>query len=175
MHKFYLKSILNLQFQQFCFVYKRCLVLQCIIKLKISHMKKIVLFAIFALFVSYSFAQKTTLITTAEFKKLVYNYDKNKSWKFEGKLPIIIDFYADWCAPCRKMSPILDELAKEYKGKVLFYKVNVDNEPELSAKYQVSSIPYFMIIPAKGQPTSQVGSMSKDAFKKIIKDVLKVK
>ena len=104
-------------------------------------------------------------MTTDMFKTLVYNYQKNpKEWVFEGDTPCIIDFYADWCRPCKMVAPIMEELAKEYKGKVKFYKVNTDQEPELSRNFNIRSIPALLFVPKKGQPQMSVGMSSKESY-----------
>lgn len=103
-------------------------------------------------------------ITTEQFKKLVFDYTKSKEWKFEGKTPVVIDFYADWCGPCKRMSPILDQLQKDYKGKVVIYKVNIDNERELAGLFGIQSIPSFLMIPLTGKPQMIMGMMDKEKF-----------
>ncbi len=118
---------------------------------------------------------KVIHITTAEFKKQIYNYDVNKDWKFEGNKPCIIDFYADWCGPCKMVSPILEELAKEYDGKITIYKVDTDKESDLAQTFGISSIPTILFVPMQGQPQAAMGALPKDSFKKAISDVLKVK
>ena len=112
-------------------------------------------------------------MTTDMFKKLVYNYQKNpKEWVFEGDNPCIIDFYADWCRPCKMVAPIMEELAGEYKGKVTFYKVNTDNERELSATFNIRSIPAILYVPKGGKPEMSVGLMSKDTYVQKIQSLL---
>ena len=120
-------------------------------------------------------------IDKAQFKAMVMDYEKNpKEWKFAGKLPCVIDFYADWCGPCKTASPILEELAIKYKGKLLIYKVNTDQERELSTVFGISGIPAFLWVPQQGNPimTSGVGKSveeTKEQFEKIIQEQLKVK
>lgn len=111
-------------------------------------------------------------ITKADFLKLVMNYEKNpKEWKFEGEKPCIIDFYADWCGPCRTTSPILEELAVEYKGKIDIYKVNVDKERELAQVFGISGIPAFLYCPIDGKPSMTSGiAKDKEQTKKMFKD-----
>lgn len=114
-------------------------------------------------------------ITKADFLKKVYDFEKNPDeWKYLGSQPAIVDFYADWCGPCRQLSPVLDELAKEYSGKLTIYKVNVDNERELATFFGIRSIPTLLFIPMKGKPQRSLGALSKTELKGIIKDVLKV-
>jgi thioredoxin 1 len=112
-------------------------------------------------------------MNTEMFKKLVYNYQKNpKDWVFEGDKPVIIDFYADWCRPCKMVAPIMDELAKEYKGKVTFYKINTDQEKELSQLFNIRSIPALLYIPKSGQPQMTVGLSSKETYVQQIESLL---
>ena len=85
-------------------------------------------------------------LTKETFQEKVFNYEKNKDWKFEGELPCIIDFYADWCGPCKMVAPILDELSKEYDGKINIYKVDTEAEQELSSVFQIRSIPSMLFI-----------------------------
>ncbi|MDR3796193.1 thioredoxin [Phocaeicola sp.] len=114
-----------------------------------------------------------THLTKAEFLTKVYNYEKNpKEWKYEGKLPAIVDFYATWCGPCKMVAPILEELAGEYKGKIVVYKIDTDKEPELSAAFGIRSIPTLLFIPAEGTPQVSQGAMPKDALKKAIDEFL---
>lgn len=114
-------------------------------------------------------------ITKADFLKKVYDFEKNPDeWKYLGSQPAIVDFYADWCGPCRQLSPVLDELAKEYSGKLTIYKVNVDNERGLATFFGIRSIPTLLFIPMKGKPQRSLGALSKKELKGIIKDVLKV-
>lgn len=118
---------------------------------------------------------KVVHITKADFLKKVYDFEKNPDeWKYLGSQPAIVDFYADWCGPCRQLSPVLDELAKEYSGKLTIYKVNVDNERGLATFFGIRSIPTFLFIPMKGKPQRSLGALSKTELKGIIKDVLKV-
>lgn len=123
---------------------------------------------------SSSSASETVVknITKADFLKLVMNYEKNtKEWKFEGTKPCIIDFYADWCGPCRITSPILEELAAEYKGKIDIYKVNVDKERELSQVFGISGIPAFLYCPLNGKPSMTSGiAKDKEQTKKMFID-----
>jgi thioredoxin 1 len=114
-----------------------------------------------------------TRINTEMFKKLVWDYQKNPSeFVFNGDQPCIIDFYADWCRPCKMVAPIMDELAKEYKGKVRIYKVNTDEEGELSRLFNIRSIPAILYVPKTGKPQMSVGFSGKETYVKTIQDVL---
>ncbi len=108
-----------------------------------------------------------------DFLKKVYNYEKNKdSLIYEGSLPCIIDFYADWCGPCKKVEPILKELAKEYSGKIVIYKINTDKERELVMAFGIKAMPTYLFIPAKGNPQSAMGAMPRESFVKVIDEFL---
>jgi thioredoxin 1 len=113
-------------------------------------------------------------LTNETFKQKVFNYEKNKDWKFEGELPAVIDFYADWCGPCKMVAPVLEELATEYAGKINIYKVDTEQERELSAVFGVQSIPTLLFVPMEGQPAMAKGALPKDSFKQAFSDVLKV-
>ena len=115
-----------------------------------------------------------THLTKEEFTKKVFNYEENKKWKFEGDKPCIIDFYADWCAPCKMVAPIIEELSTEYDGKIDFYKINTEKEPELASAFGIQSIPSILFVPLNEQPQMAVGALPKDAFQNAIKEVLKV-
>ena len=108
---------------------------------------------------------EVVVLTKADFLSKVYNYEKNPSeWVYEGDKPAIIDFYADWCGPCKRVAPILDELAGTYKGKLVVYKINVDNEKELAAAFGIQSIPSLLFIPMKGVPRMSQGALSREQF-----------
>ena len=114
----------------------------------------------------------TVKMTTQDFKEKVFNYDAEKDWKYQGTLPAIIDFYADWCGPCKMVAPVLEELSEEYKDKLVIYKVNTDVEQELSAVFGIQSIPSFLFIGADGEPMMQPGAFPKHVFKKVIEEHL---
>ncbi|MCD4664548.1 MAG: thioredoxin [Bacteroidales bacterium] len=111
-------------------------------------------------------------LTKKTFLEKVFNYEKNKEWKFEGELPCIIDFYADWCQPCKMVAPILEELAEDYKGKINIYKVNTEAEQELAAAFGIRSIPSILFCPKDSQPQMAQGALPKESFKQVIEDVL---
>jgi thioredoxin 1 len=106
------------------------------------------------------------------FKKMVFNYDLNKAWKYEGSKPVIIDFYADWCPPCRQLSPLVEEIAKEYSGRIIVYKVNTDKESELAKNLGISSLPTLLYIPANGKPQVTLGFIPKETIIKTINEIL---
>jgi len=112
-------------------------------------------------------------LTAQSFRTLVWDYQKNpETWIFQGDQPCIIDFYADWCRPCKMVAPIMAELSKEYKGKVRIYKVNTDEQRELASLFRISSIPAVMFIPKSGKPQMTVGAMQKTEYRDMIMKVL---
>jgi len=116
----------------------------------------------------------TIQLTTSAFKELVFNYDTEKEWKYKGQLPAIIDFYADWCGPCKMVAPVLEELSVEYKDRLVIYKVNTEVEMELASVFGIQSIPTFLFIPMENDPAMQPGALPKKAFKQIIEEKLLV-
>jgi thioredoxin 1 len=113
-------------------------------------------------------------LTKEDFLKNIFNYETNKEWKFKGELPCIIDFYADWCGPCKMVEPILEELAEEYQGKLNIYRVDTGAEQQLAAAFGIQSIPSILFVPLNEKPQMAVGALPKEAIKKAIKEVLKV-
>jgi thioredoxin len=119
---------------------------------------------------------KVVHLNAAQFKALVWDYSKNPdNWVFEGDLPVIIDFYADWCRPCKMVAPILDELAMEYKGKIRIYKINTEVEKELATVFNIRSIPAVLFVPKNAKPQMSVGALPKPTFVQAINEVLLVK
>ena len=114
-------------------------------------------------------------LTKETFKQKVFNYEENKDWKFEGDLPAVIDFYADWCGPCKMVAPILEELAEEYGDQLVIYKVDTEVEMELAQVFGIRSIPTFLFIPSEGQPMMQPGAFPKATFKQVIEQELLAK
>ena len=113
-------------------------------------------------------------LSKTSFIEKVFDFENEKQWKYRGELPAIIDFYADWCGPCKMVSPVLDALALEYAGKLNVYKIDTDKEQELSSAFGIQSIPSLLFIPKEGQPQMAQGALPKPTLKKAIKDVLKV-
>ncbi|MDC7223240.1 MAG: thioredoxin [Spirochaetales bacterium] len=113
-------------------------------------------------------------LTKQAFLDKVFDYEKDKEWNFKGERPAIIDFYADWCGPCKMVAPIVDELSEEYAGKVDVYKINTEQEQELAGAFGIASIPSILFIPKDGQPQMAQGALPKDTFLTAMKDVLNV-
>lgn len=111
-------------------------------------------------------------LTKEAFLEKVFNYEKNKDWKFEGDLPCLIDFYADWCGPCKMVHPILVELSKEYEGKIRIYQIDTEAEQELAAAFGIRSIPSLLFCPSEGQPQMAQGALPKASLKKAIEEIL---
>ena len=114
----------------------------------------------------------TVKLTTQDFKDKIFNYETEKEWKYNGKLPAIIDFYADWCGPCKMVAPVLEELAREYEGKIVIYKIDTEAEIELTSIFGIQSIPTFLFIPVDAAPLVQPGAFPKKVFKEIIDERL---
>jgi thioredoxin len=112
---------------------------------------------------------KVQHLTYKEFLKKVWDFEKSpNTFVYKGKLPAIVDFYADWCGPCRRVAPIMEKLAEEYDGKLLIYKVNTQNETGLANAFQIRSIPTVLFIPMEGQPMMQVGALPEEGYRQVI-------
>ena len=116
----------------------------------------------------------TISLTADGFKENIFDYSKEEEWKYKGRVPAIVDFYAEWCGPCKAVAPVLEELSDEYKDQVLIYKIDTDKEAELSALFGIQSIPTLLFIPVEGQPMMQKGAIPKNAFKQVIEEKLLV-
>lgn len=114
----------------------------------------------------------TKHLTKQDFIDKVFDYENEKEWQYKGELPAIIDFYADWCGPCKAVAPALEQLAEEYNGKVEIYKIDTDQEAELSEVFGIQSIPTFLFIPKNGAPMMQRGAVPKNVFKQVIEERL---
>ena len=140
--------------------------------------KSIILALICIAFSANIFAQekgetKVIDLTYNEFIEKVWNFENDpNTFKYEGKLPCVVDFFATWCGPCRKVSPIMEKIAKEYDGMLTVYKIDVDKEPKLAATFEVRNIPTVLFIPKEGQPMKQVGALSEQQYKQIIENNL---
>lgn len=116
---------------------------------------------------------KVKHLTYKEFLKKVWDFEKDPtSFNYKGKLPAVIDFYADWCGPCRRVAPIMERMAEDYDGKLLVYKINVDQEKDLAAVFQVKSIPMVLFIPVEGMPMKQVGALTEAQYRETVEEFL---
>jgi len=113
-------------------------------------------------------------LTKESFIEKVFDFENEKDWNFKGELPAIIDFWAPWCGPCKTIGPILEDLSKEYEGKIDIYKINVDDEHELAGAFGIRSIPTLLFIPKDAQPQMVSGALPKTSFKKAIKDIFHI-
>jgi thioredoxin len=117
--------------------------------------------------------KKPELLTKETFVQKVWDYTKNsKEFKYLGDKPCIIDFYADWCGPCRRIAPVLDEFCKTFGGQIYVYKINIDQQKELKSLFQVNSIPVVLFVPIKGQPTFTRGALPKEQYEELINQLL---
>ncbi len=114
----------------------------------------------------------TVQLTTEGFKKEIFDYTSQKDWAYAGNLPAIVDFYADWCGPCKMVAPVLEELSKQYDGKLVIYKIDTEKEEEVSAVFGIQSIPTFLFIPVGADPMMQPGALPKHVFQRIIEEKL---
>jgi len=114
-------------------------------------------------------------LTAESFKQKIFNYETNKEWNFEGEKPCIIDFYADWCGPCKMVAPVLEELSEEFKEKIDIFKVDTEAEQELAGVFGIQSIPSILFIPKAGQPQMSMGALPKQSFVELINEILLTK
>jgi thioredoxin len=120
-----------------------------------------------------SIPAKPQHLTKADFIANVYDFEKNpQSWVFKGNKPCIIDFYADWCGPCKRIAPILEDISAKYAGKINVYKINTDQEQDLARFFGISSIPTVLYCPVNGLPQTTQGAIPKETFEKIISEFL---
>lgn len=110
-------------------------------------------------------------LTKETFKEKIFDYENNNEWNYKGDKPCIIDFYADWCGPCKMVAPIMEELSKEFEGLLNVYKINTDEEQELSSLFGIRSIPSVLFIPVNDKPRMAIGAMPKQGYEKAISDV----
>ncbi len=113
-------------------------------------------------------------LTAQSFKEKIFDYESSKEWKYIGDIPCIIDFYADWCQPCKMVAPVLEELAGDYNGKINIYKVDTEKEKELAGVFGIKSIPSLLFVPKEGLPQMAQGALPKETFEKAFKEVLSV-
>jgi thioredoxin len=115
---------------------------------------------------------KVIPLNKREFKEKIFNYSVSKDWHYRGDMPAVIDFYADWCMPCKMVAPLLGQLSQEYDGKVKFYKVNTEKDPDVAKVFGISSIPTLLFIPAEGKPNMVRGAQSISALRKNVEKIL---
>jgi thioredoxin len=113
-------------------------------------------------------------LTKETFQEKIFDYENGKEWAYAGELPAIVDFYADWCGPCKMVAPILEQLGKEYAGKLNIYKVDTEKEQELAAVFGIRSIPSLLFIPTEGKPQMAMGALPRESFVQAIQEILKV-
>lgn len=114
---------------------------------------------------------KVHYLSTQNFIDQIFDFRTETEWKYKGDKPAIIDFYADWCGPCKRVAPIMKELALEYKGEINFYKVNTDYEQELAYVFGIQSIPSIMFIPMEGKPHMYIGAFPKNEYIRLINEI----
>lgn len=135
-------------------------------------MKKLFFAAVFLLSIGvFVNAQEVRYLSTQDFKDCIFDYTTNSEWQYKGEQPCIIDFYTTWCGPCKRLAPIMEELAKEYDGKVIFYKVDTERERELAGVFRISSIPQILFIPMTGQPQIIQGLQQKSVLQQVIQEL----
>jgi thioredoxin len=114
----------------------------------------------------------TIHLTAEDFKDRIFNYETDQEWRYKGSLPAIVDFYADWCGPCKTIAPFLEELSDEYKDRLLIYKIDTDKEMELSALFGIQSIPTLLFIPMEGKLMVQKGALPKHVLQQVVEEKL---
>jgi len=139
--------------------------------------KKILMIVVLAVLINSSFANEKHVIehlALESFKENIMDFETDQEWNYKGELPAIIDFYADWCGPCRKVAPIMEELAIEYAGKMVIYKIDTEDQKQLAGMFGIRSIPAILFIPKEGQPQMSNGALPKAEYERMIKEILKV-
>lgn len=118
--------------------------------------------------------EKVEVLKTQTFKDKIFDFEASKEWKYKGSRPAIIDFYADWCGPCRMLAPVLERLAERYKGQVDIYKVDTEASPDLAGMFGVRSIPALLFIPVNGDPAMSAGFMPEEGFDQAIGELFSI-
>ena len=141
-------------------------------------MKKIIILSLALMLIIPLIAEEVKIkpehLTLETFKEKVFDFENNNEWNYKGELPAIIDFYADWCGPCKRVAPIMEELAIKYDGKVKIYKIDTEDQKQLASIFGIRSIPSILFIPVEEQPQMSTGALPKAEFEKMIKEILKV-
>lgn len=141
-------------------------------------MKKIIVLSLALMLIIPIIAEEVRVkpehLTLETFKEKVFDFETEKEWNYKGEIPAIIDFYADWCGPCKQIAPIMEELAIEYDGKVKIYKVDTEDQKQLASIFGIRSIPSILFIPKDEQPQMSTGALPKENFVQMIKEILKV-
>lgn len=136
-------------------------------------MKKIINVLLSLLFCASLLAQKNSVqiveLTTEQFKQKVWDFDKSKSFSRKGDLPLILDFHATWCGPCKLLSPHLQSLQNKYRGKLIVYKIDVDNEPNLAQLFKVNALPTLVFIGSKNTFNTELGYKDAEELEKLLK------
>ncbi|MCK5052391.1 MAG: thioredoxin [Candidatus Cloacimonetes bacterium] len=141
-------------------------------------MKKIIVLSLALMLIIPLIAEEAKVkpehLTLETFKEKVFDFENETEWNYKGETPAIIDFYADWCGPCKQIAPIMEELAIEYEGKVKIYKVDTEDQKQLASIFGIRSIPSILFIPKDEQPQMSTGALPKENFVQMIKEILKV-
>ncbi len=113
-------------------------------------------------------------ISSDEFRSLVFDYQKHTDWVFEGNEPLIVNFTASWCGPCRAFAPVLDQISEEYAGKLKVYKVDIDKSPEVAGLFGIMSVPTTLFVGSHELPAMASGMMPPEELRRAVKEVLKI-
>ena len=135
-------------------------------------MRKLLSFLVFACGLIWTARAEVRSITSEDFRREVFDYQNDTTWRFRGSKPCIVDFYTTWCGPCRRLAPIMDSLSTVYKGKVVFYKVDTDQQRDVARFFGINSIPQVLYVPAKGKPALYKGSAPADNIVQVIDEFL---
>lgn len=135
-------------------------------------MKRAFVIAAILVFSVAAYSQTVKYLTTEEFKTLVCDYTQSEHWTYLSKTPCVIDFYTTWCGPCKRLAPIMEELAEKYKGQVVFYKVDIEKDRELAAVFGINSIPQILFCPLTGKPQLAKGLLPKETLEQAINEIL---
>ena len=135
-------------------------------------MRKLMFLCLAAFLLTLPVQAEVQYLTTAQFKEKVFDYTKNRDWNYVGKRPAIIDFYTTWCGPCKRLAPIMETLSEKYKGKVDFYKIDIERDREPANRFDVTSIPQVLYVPMNGKPQKLIGLYPKEQIEEIIDQFL---